>query len=60
MKDIHENKEHLVHAYYAYKDMIKMFQKDFLVIKCANKGKLRSKEDIHEEIWEKVKNKLGL
>ena len=38
----------------------KMFPKDFLVIKCISKGRLRSKEDIHEEIWEKVKDKLGL
>jgi len=60
MKDIHENKEHLVHAYNAYKDMIKMFPKDFLVVKCTNNGKLRLKEDIHEEIWKKVKEKLGL
>ncbi len=60
MQDIHENKEHLVRAYCAYKDMIKLFPKDFLVIKCTNRGRLRKPEDIHEEIWKKVKEKLGL
>lgn len=60
MKDEHETKEHLIHAFYAYRDMIKLYPKDFLVINCMSKNRLRKIEGIHEEIWEKIKERFEL
>lgn len=60
MPDGHENVQHLKNAHAAYHTMIKEFPKEFLVIDCLRRGKLRSPKDIHEEIWAKVKIKLGL
>src|SRR3989344_979357 len=59
-QDGHENIQHLKNAHASYRTMIKEFPKEFLVINCVRGGKLRPPEDIYEEIWTKVKEKLGL
>ncbi|QOR36544.1 deoxynucleoside kinase [Clostridium sp. 'deep sea'] len=51
--DIHEaDKEHLLAAYQAACEVAQL--EDWTVIECTINGKMRSREDIHEEIYNKV------
>lgn len=59
-QDGHENIQHLKNAHASYHTMIEEFPKEFMVINCMSGKKLREPDDIHEEIWVKVKEKLGL
>ena len=59
-QDGHENVQHLKNAHASYHAMIKEFPKEFLVINCMRGRKLRPPEDIHEEVRNKIKEKLGL
>lgn len=52
-KDIHEKSpEHLIHAYQNALELIEKY--NWTEIVCVSEGKLRSIEDIHEEIYERV------
>lgn len=54
-KDEHEQDlEHIKNAYASYRVLLRYFPKDFLVINCMRAGKLRSRKDIHDEIWSKI------
>lgn len=56
-KDIHErDKNHLIDAYNAACDVAKDY--GWFTIECVKDGKIRTIEDIHEEIYEELKNKL--
>lgn len=56
-RDIHEaDLQHLKDAYDAYVYVSKKY--DWLTVECAPNGKLRSIEEIHAEIWDKVKKYL--
>ena len=58
-KDIHEKDlEHLKNAEESYLQAVKTFPYDFRPIECAPNGKLRSPQDIHEEIWTEMKKFL--
>ena len=53
-KDIHEsNKQHLVDAYNAACDLVQKY--DWHEVKCVKDDKIRSIEDIHEEIYQEIK-----
>ena len=53
-KDIHEsNKEHLKDAYNEACKLVKKY--NWCEIKCVKEGKIRTIEDIHEEVFENVK-----
>ena len=54
--DIHENEEHLKKAYSAALYSAKAL--DWKTIHCANNGKMRSREDIAEEIYTYVKESI--
>ena len=56
-KDIHERSpEHLKDA---YEEACKLSKKyNWKEIKCVKEGKIRSIEDIHEEIYQELKNKI--
>jgi len=58
-KDIHEsNPEHLRDAYNAACDLSSKY--GWFEVKCLDKdGNIRTREDIHEEIYEEVKRKLA-
>ena len=54
VKDIHErNAEHLKDAYNAACSLVKTY--DWCEIKCVKEDKIRTREDIHEEIYNIVK-----
>ena len=56
-KDIHESdKSHLIDSYNSACQVAKDY--NWNEIKCVKKGKIRSVDEIHEEIYEKLKNKL--
>lgn len=56
-KDIHErDKNHLIDAYNAACDVAKDY--GWFTIECVKDGKIRTIEDIHEEIYKELKNKL--
>ena len=56
-KDIHESdKNHLIDAYSAACDVAKDY--GWFTIECVKDGKIRTIEDIHEEIYKELKNKL--
>jgi dTMP kinase len=56
-KDIHEkNPEHLKEAYEAACDLVKDY--DWKEIKCVKDDKIRTREDIHNEIWSEVEKEL--
>lgn len=56
-KDIHErDKNHLIDAYNAACDVAKDY--GWFTIECVRDGKIRTIEDIHEEIYKELKNKL--
>ena len=56
-KDIHEsNKEHLKDAYNEACKLVKKY--DWYEIKCVKDDKIKSIEDIHEEIFENVRKYL--
>ena len=56
-KDIHErDKNHLIDAYNAACDVEKDY--GWFTIECVKDGKIRTIEDIHEEIYKELKNKL--
>ena len=57
VKDIHErNQTHLTDAYNAACSLVDMY--DWCEIKCVKEEKLRTREDIHEEIFEIVNNEI--
>ena len=50
--DIHEtDTQHMIDAEAAYLNMAKQFP-ELRLVECVKDGKLRSKEDIHNEIWQ--------
>lgn len=52
--DQHElSKEHLINAEKAYLELAKKY--NFKLINCVRDGKIRTKEDIHEEVYDIVK-----
>lgn len=56
-KDIHErDKNHLIDAYNAACDVANDY--GWFTIECVKDGKIRTIEDIHEEIYKELKNKL--
>lgn len=56
-KDIHESdKNHLIDSYNAACDVAKDY--NWYEIKCIKDGNLRTIEDIHEEIYQEIKNHL--
>ena len=56
-KDIHESdKNHLIDAYKAACEVAKDY--NWYEIQCVKEGKIRTIEDIHEEIYKEIKNKL--
>lgn len=56
-KDIHEkNPEHLKESYEAACDLVKDY--DWKEIKCVKDDKIRTREDIHNEIWSEVEKEL--
>ena len=56
-KDIHErDKQHLVDAYNAACDLVQKY--DWHEVKCVKDDKIRSIEDIHEEIYQEIKKYL--
>ena len=56
-KDIHEsNKQHLEDAYQAACSLVKEY--DWYEVKCVKEEKIRTIEDIHEEIYAEVKKYL--
>ena len=56
-KDIHErNPEHMKDAYIEACKLSKKY--NWKEIKCVKDGKIRSIEDIHEEIYQELKNKI--
>jgi dTMP kinase len=56
-KDIHEsNKQHLLDAYNAACDLVQKY--DWHEVKCVKDDKIRSIEDIHEEIYQEIKKYL--
>ena len=53
-KDIHErDKQHLLDAYNAACDLVQKY--DWHEVKCVKDDKIRSIEDIHEEIYQEIK-----
>ena len=53
-KDIHErDKSHIVDSYQAACDIVKNY--DWYEVKCVKEGKIRSVRDIHEEIFQELK-----
>lgn len=53
-KDIHErDKEHLKDAYQAACDLVSKY--DWYEVKCVKDGKIRTIDDIHEEIYNEIK-----
>ena len=56
-KDIHErDKQHLLDAYNAACDLVQKY--DWHEVKCVKDEKIRSIEDIHEEIYQEIKKYL--
>ena len=57
VKDIHErNEEHLMDAYNAACDLVSEY--NWCEIKCVKEEQIRTREDIHQEIFEIVKNEI--
>ena len=57
VKDIHErNQGHLIDAYHAACSLVKDY--DWCEIKCVKEDRIRTREDIHEEIFKIVKKEL--
>ena len=55
--DQHElNPEHLKHAEECYLELSKLH--NYIQVNCVKDGKIRSKEDINEEVYQKVKSKI--
>lgn len=53
-KDIHErDKNHIIDAYNAACDLVDKYE--WYEVKCVKNGKIRTIEDIHEEIYEEIK-----
>ena len=56
-KDIHESdKNHLIDAYSAACDVAKDY--NWYEVKCVKEGKIRTREDIHEEIYNEIKKHI--
>lgn len=56
-KDIHEsNKQHLIDAYNAACDLVQKY--DWHEVKCVKDDKIRSIDDIHEEIYQEIQKYL--
>ena len=57
-KDIHErDKNHIIDAYNAACDLATKY--DWCEVQCVKEDKIRTIEDIHEEIYEEIKKYLG-
>lgn len=55
--DQHElNPDHLKHAEECYLELSKLH--NYIQVNCVKDGKIRSKEDINEEVYQKVKSKI--
>jgi len=53
-KDIHEeNEEHLRAASQAYLDLTNLYD-NFLLIPCTQDGQMKTREEIHEQIWQTI------
>ena len=58
VKDIHEkNKEHLMESYEAACKLAKKYK--WNEIKCVKSGKIRTIEDINQQIYQEVKKSLN-
>lgn len=58
-RDIHEaDLTHLKQAERAYFEIVKLFPKNFLLVECMKNKALLSIEEIHEKIWQIVKQVL--
>lgn len=59
-RDIHEQDiTHLRIAENVYKEMIKVFNKDFKTVECVFRGKLLSIDEISEKMWKIIKKFLN-
>lgn len=59
-RDIHEvDVAYLKRVETIYLQLAKTFPEDFVVLECVQGGKLLSKEEIHEKIWQLVKEILN-
>lgn len=57
VRDVHEeNSDHLLHAYNSGKYCCEKF--GWSVINCSENGKMRSREDISSDIWDRVKESI--
>lgn len=57
-KDIHErDKNHIIDAYNAACDLVDKY--DWYEVKCVKEEKIRTIEDIHEEIYDEIKKYIG-
>lgn len=57
-KDIHErDRSHIVDAYNAACDLVDKY--DWYEVKCVKEDKIRTIEDIHEEIYSEIKKYIG-
>ena len=58
-RDIHEEDiNHQTAALGSYLNLARKFPEEFRVIECIKNGNLRTREEIHQEIWQIVKEKL--
>ena len=56
-KDIHErDKQHIIDSYHAACDLVEKYH--WYEVKCIQNDKIRTIEDIHEEIWEEIKQHI--
>lgn len=59
--DLHEKDfAYLERTEKVYMEVAELFPDDFTVIECAPDGKLLSIDEIHEQMWAKVKGELGI
>ncbi len=60
-QDIHESDlKHLENAREAYIDAVELFPKEFTIIECMSGDQMLSPEEIHDKIWQHIKNKFNL
>lgn len=58
-RDLHEaNLAYLTHSEKAYRDIVKVFPRDFHIVHCVRRGNLLSVEEVHERIWRAVETKI--
>ena len=60
-RDLHEeNLEHLKQSEEVYLEMAELFPDKFTVVECMDGDRLMNKEEIHERVWNLVKNELEI